>query len=135
MAKTTIKVKGTVGFYGKVSKLKGEGKVFRLVIENPEFTNVTEENLEEMYGDGDWKENTFYRDLIEKGSIDVFMAHSNFEVENIWYNHEYMSVDDFEEKTHEVFALNNAEIEMICRKGYIGQIKIIKNGKPYNPFE
>ena len=64
MAKTTIKVKGTVGFYGKVNELRGEGKVYRLLIENPVFDNATEEALQEMYSGDSWKDDTFYKDLI-----------------------------------------------------------------------
>lgn len=135
MAKTTIKVKGTVGFYGKVNELRGEGKVYRLVIENPSFENVSEENLKEMYSGDSWKDNTFYRDLLKNGKIDVFMVHSKYPVDSVWIDNEKMSVDDFEEKYGEELSLNGAEIVMICRKGYIGQIKLIKNGKPYNPFE
>lgn len=135
MAKTTIKVKGTVGFYGKVNVLRGEGKVYRLVIEKPSFENISEENLIEMYSGDSWKDNSFYKDLIEKGKIDVFMAHSKYPVDSVWIDKEKISVGDFEEKYGEELSLNGAKIVMICRKGYIGQIKIVKNGKPYNPFE
>ena len=135
MSKTIIKVKGTVGFYGKVNELRGEGKVYRLVIENPVFENATEETLEEMYSGDSWKDNSFYKDLISNGKIDVFMAHSKYPVESVWIDGEKVSIDDYMEKFGEELSLNNAEIVMICRKGYIGSIKIIKNGKPYNPFE
>ena len=135
MTKTTIKVKGTVGFYGKVNELRGEGKVYRLVIENPEFENATEEIFKEMYSGDSWKDNTFYKDLIANGKIDVFMAHSKYPIDSVWVGDEKLSVDDYMEKFGEELLLNGAEIVMICRKGYIGQIKLLKNGKPYNPFE
>lgn len=135
MAKESIKVQGTVGFYGKVNTLRGEGKVYRLVIENPSFENVSEENLEEMYSGDSWKENSFYKELFENGKIDVFMVHSKYPIDSVWVENEKMSVDDYIEKFGEELALNGAEIVMICRKGYIGQIKLLKNGKPYNPFE
>ena len=135
MAKTTIKVKGTVGFYGKVNKLRGEGRVYRLVIENPEFENATTDTLNEMYSGDSWKDNTFYKNLIENGKIGVFMVHSNYPVDSVWLDGEKVSIVDYLAKFGEELSLNGAEIEMICRKGYIGQIKLIKNGKPYNPFE
>ena len=135
MAKTTIKVKGTVGFYGKVNKLRGEDRVYRLVIENPEFENATTDTLNEMYSGDSWKDNTFYKELIENGKIGVFMVHSNYPVDSVWLDGEKVSIVDYLAKFGEELSLNGAEIEMICRKGYIGQIKLIKNGKPYNPFE
>ena len=135
MAKTTIKVKGTVGFYGKVNKLRGEGKVYRLVIENPTFENATVDTLNEMYSDDSWKDNTFYKELMENGKIGVFMVHSNYPVDSVWVDGEKVSSIDYLGKFGEELSLNGAEIVMVCRKGYIGQIKIIKNGKPYNPFE
>ena len=135
MAKVNIKVKGTVGFYGKVNELRGEGKVYRLVIENPAFENVSEENLREMYSDDSWKDNSFYRDLLKNGKIGVFMVHSKYPVDSVWVGNEKISIDEYMEKFGEELSLNGAEIVMICRKGYIGQIKLLKNGKPYNPFE
>ena len=135
MAKTTIKVKGTVGFYGKVNELRGEAKVYRLVIENPTFENLSEETLEYMYSGVSWKDNSFYKDLIENGEVDVFMCHSKYPVDSVWIDDEKLSIDEYMEKFGEELSLNGAEIVMICRKGYIGQIKLIKNGKPYNPFE
>ena len=135
MAKTTIKVKGTVGFYGKVNELCGEGKVYRLVIENPTFENATVDTLNEMYSDDSWKDNRFYKDLIANGKIGVFMVHSKYPVDSVWVDNEKLSIDGYMEKFGEELSLNNAEIVMICRKGYIGNIKLIKNGKPYNPFE
>lgn len=135
MAKTTIKVKGTVGFYGKVNRLRGEGKVYRLVIENPTFENATMDTLNEMYSGDSWKDNAFYRDLVENGKVDVFMVHSNYPVNSVWVDGEKVSIDEYIGKYGEELSLNGAEIVMICRKGYIGQIKLIKNGKPYNPFE
>ena len=135
MAKTTIKVKGTVGFYGKVSELRGDGKVYRLVIENPDFENATEDNFKEMYSGDSWKDNTFYKDLIANGKIDVFMAHSKYPVDSIWVDGDKLSIGEYMEKFGEELSLNGAEIVMICRKGYIGPIKVLKNGKPYNPFE
>ena len=135
MAKTNIKVKGAVGFYGKVNELRGDGKVYRLVIENPVFENATEETLTEMYSDDSWKDNSFYKDLMSNGKISVFMVHSKYPVDSVWIDNEKLSVDDFEEKYGEELSLNGAEIVMICRKGYIGPIKVLKNGKPYNPFE
>ena len=135
MAKTTIKVKGTVGFYGKVNELRGEGKVYRLVIENPEFENATEENFKEMYSGDSWKDNTFYKDSISKGQVDVFIAHSKHPVDSVRIDDAKVSISEYMEKFGEDLSLNGAEIVMICRKGYIGQIKLLKNGKPYNPFE
>ena len=135
MAKATIKVKGTVGFYGKVNELRGEGKVYRLVIETPEFENATVENLKEMYSGDSWKDNTFYKDLIANGKIDVFMAHSKYPVDSVWVDNNKVSIDEYMEKYGEELSLNGAEIVMICRKGYIGNIMLLKNGKPYNPFE
>ena len=135
MAKTTIKVKGTVGFYGKVNELRGEGKVYRLVIENPTFENATIDALHEMYSGDSWKDNTFYKELIENGKLGVFMVHSNYPVDSVWVDGEKISIVDYLAKYGEELSLNGAEIVMICRKGYIGQIKLIKNGKPYNPFE
>ena len=135
MAKTTIKVKGTVGFYGKVNELRGEGKVYRLVIEKPTFENATVDTLNEMYSGDSWKDNTFYKDLISNGKIDVFMVHSKYPVDSVWVDNEKVSIDDYMEKYGEELSLNGAEIVMVCRKGYIGQIKLLKNGKPYNPFE
>ena len=135
MTKTTVKVKGTVGFYGKVNELRGEGKAYRLVIETPEFENATAENFKEMYSGDSWKDNTFYKDLIANGKIDVFMAHSKYPVDSVWVDNEKLSIDEYREKYGEELSLNGAEIVMICRKGYIGQIKLINNGKPYNPFE
>ena len=135
MANTTIKVKGTVGFYGKVNELRGEGKVYRLVIETPEFENATEENFKEMYSGDSWKDNTFYKDLIANGKVDVFMVHSKYPIDSVWVDNEKVSIDEYMEKFGEELSLNEAEIVMICRKGYIGPIKLIKNGKPYNPFE
>ena len=135
MAKTTIKVKGTVGFYGKVNMLRGEGKVYRLVIENPVFENATVDALSEMYSGDSWKDNTFYKELIENGKIGVFMVHSNYPVDSVWVDNENLSIVEYLAKFGEELSLNGAEIVMICRKGYIGQIKLLKNGKPYNPFE
>ena len=135
MEKTTIKVKGTVGFYGKVNKLRSEDEVYRLVIENPVFENATEETLKEMYSGDSWNANTFYKDLIANGKIGVFMAHSKYPVDSVWVANNKVSIDDYMEKYGEELSLNGAEIIMICRKGYIGQIKLLKNGKPYNPFE
>ena len=135
MSKTTIKVKGTVGFYGKVNELRGEGKVYRLVIENPEFENATSDTLNEMYSGDSWKDNSFYKDLIANGKIDVFMVHSKYPVDSVWVDTEKVSNGEYIEKFGEELSLNGAEIVMICRKGYIGAIKLIKNGKPYNPFE
>ena len=135
MEKKSIKVKGTVGFYGKVKKLRGEGKVYRLVIENPEFENATMDTLHEMYSDDSWKDNTFYKELVENGKIGVFMVHSNYPVDSVWVDGEKISLVDYLAKFGEELALNGAEIVMVCRKGYIGQIKLLKNGKPHNPFE
>ena len=135
MAKALIKVKGTVGFYGKVNEVRGEGKVYRLVIENPVFDNATEETLREMYSGNSWKDNTFYKDLIANGKVDVFMVHSKYPVDSVWVDNEKVPIDDYIAKFGEELSLNRAEIVMVCRKGYIGQIKLIKNGKPYNPFE
>ena len=135
MSKTTIKVKGTVGFYGKVNELRGEGKVYRLVIENPEFENATADTLNEMYSGDSWKDNSFYKDLIANGKIDVFMCHSTYPVDSVWVDNKKVSIDEYMEKFGEELSLNGAYIVMICRKGYIGQIKLLKNGKPYNPFE
>ena len=135
MAKATIKVKGTVGFYGKVNKLHSEGNVYRLVIETPAFENATVENFKEMYSGDSWEDNTFYKDLIDNGKIDVFMVHSKYPVDSVWVGDEKLSIDEYMEKFGEELSLNGAEIVMICRKGYIGQIKLLRNGKPYNPFE
>ena len=135
MEKTTIKVKGTVGFYGKVNTLRGEGKVYRLVIENPVFDNATEETLRGMYNGESWKDNTFYKELVENGKVGVFMVHSKYPVDSVWVDGEKISSVDYLGKYGEELSLNGAEIVMVCRKGYIGQIKLIKNGKPYNPFE
>ena len=135
MAKANIKVKGTVGFYGKVNELRGEGKVYRLVIEKPTFENLSEENLREMYSGDSWKDNSFYKDLMANGNVDVFMAHSNYPIDSVWVGNEKISIGEYMEKFGEELSLNGAEIVMICRKGYIGQIKLLKNGKPYNPFE
>ena len=135
MTKTTINVKGTVGFYGKVNELRGEGKVYRLAIENPVFDNATEETLSEMYNGDSWKDNTFYKDLIYNGKVDVFMVHSKYPVDSVWVDGEKLSSVDYLGKYGEELSLNGAEIVMVCRKGYIGQIKLLKNGKPYNPFE
>ena len=135
MEKKSIKVKGTVGFYGKVKKLRGEGKVYRLVIENPTFENASVDTLNEMYSGDSWKDNTFYKDLIANGKIDVFMVHSKYPVDSVWIDNEKVSIDDYMGKFGEELSLNGAETVMVCRKGYIGQIKLLKNGKPYNPFE
>ena len=135
MAKTNVKVKGTVGFYGKVNELRSEGKVYRLVIEKPTFENATKDTLSEMYSGDSWKDNTFYKDLIANGKVDVFMVHSKYPVDSVWVDNEKVPIDDYIAKFGEELSLNRAEIVMVCRKGYIGQIKLIKNGKPYNPFE
>ena len=135
MAKTNIKVKGTVGFYGKVNTLRGEGKVYRLVIENPEFENATVEALNEMYSGDSWKDNTFYKALVENGKVGVFMVHSQYPVDSVWVDGEKISPIDYLGKFGEELSLNGAEIVMVCRKGYIGQIKLLENGKPYNPFD
>ena len=135
MEKKSIKVKGTVGFYGKVNTLRGEGKVYRLVIENPEFENATVEALNEMYSGDSWKDNTFYKALVENGKVGVFMVHSQYPVDSVWVDGEKISPIDYLGKFGEELSLNGAEIVMICRKGYIGQIKLITNGKPFNPFE
>ena len=135
MEKTTIKVKGTVGFYGKVKTLRGEGKVYRLVIENPVFENANTDTLNEMYSGDSWKDNTFYKELIENGKVGVFMVHSKYPVDSVWVDGEKISLVDYLAKFGEELSLNGAEIVMVCRKGYIGNIKLLKNGKPYNPFE
>ena len=135
MEKTTIKVKGTVGFYGKVKVLRGEGKVYRLVIENPTFENATKDTLNEMYSGASRQDNTFYKESIENRTVGVLMVHSKYPVDSVWVDNEKVPIDDYIAKFGEELSLNGAEIVMVCRKGYIGQIKLIKNGKPFNPFE
>ena len=118
-----------------MNELRGEGKVYRLVIENPTFENATADTLSEMYSGDSWKDNTFYKELISNGKIDVFIVHSKYPIDSVWVDNEKVSIDEYMEKFGEELLLNGAELVMICRKGYIGQIKVIKNGKPYNPFE
>lgn len=130
-----IFVKGSVGFYGKVKPIKGKEKVFRLTIENPEFRNLSEEALTAMYDGEKWKDNSFLSEAVKGNNIECFMVHSSYPVESIFFKGKKMSVDDFEEEFHEEFSLNEAFIEMKINKGYIGKINLIKNGKPYNPFE
>ena len=115
--------------------MRGEGKVYRLVIENPEFENATVDALNEMYSGDSWKDNTFYKELIENGKVGVFMVHSKYPVDSVWVDNEKLSIVEYLGKFGEELSLNGAEIVMVCRKGYIGQIKLLKNGKPYNPFE
>lgn len=135
MNKENVFVKGVVSYYGKVTAIKGNKKVYRLTIEKPEFRNMTDENLTKMYEGEKWKENSFLSSAVKGESLDCIMFHSEYPVENIFYNGEYMSIDDFEERTHENFSLNQAIVEMKIYKGYIGKINLLENGKPYNPFE
>lgn len=135
MSNENIIVKGNVSFYGRVTAIKGNKKVYRLTIEKPEFRNMTDENLTKMYEGEKWKENSFLSSAVKGENLDCIMFHSEYPVENIFYNSEYMSIEEFEERTHEKFSLNHADIEMKLYKGYIGKINLIENGKPYNPFE
>lgn len=130
-----IIVRGTVGFYGKVNAIKGKEKVYRLTIEHPEFRNLTEKALTEMYGGEKWKENTFLSEAVAGKNIECFMVHSKYPIESVFYDGVKMSIEQFEEKNNEEFSLNEAVIEMVVYKGYIGKINLIENGKPYNPFE
>ena len=135
MNNENVIVKGKVSYYGKVKAIKGNKKVYRLTIENPEFKNMTAENLTKMYDGDKWNENSFLSSAVKGEKLECIMLHSEYPVENIFYNGEYMSVDDFEERIHEKFSLNQAVIEMKLYKGYIGKINLLENGKPYNPFE
>lgn len=135
MNNENIIVKGEISYYGKVKAIKGDKKVYRLTIEQPEFKNMTYENLTKMYEGEKWKENSFLYSAYKGESLDCIMFHSEYPVENIFYNGEYMSIEEFEDRTHEKFSLNHAVIEMKLYKGYIGKINLLENGKPYNPFE
>ena len=135
MNNENIIVKGNVSYYGKVKAIKGNKKVYRLTIENPEFRNMSAENLTKMYEGEKWKENRFLSSAVNGEPLECIMFHSEYPVENVFYDGEYMSIDDFEEITHEKFSLNHAIVEMKIYKGYIGKINLLENGKPYNPFE
>ena len=128
-------VKGEVSYYGKVKAIKGDKKVYRLTIEKPEFMNMSAENLTKMYEGEKWKENSFLSSAVKGEKLDCIMFHSEYPVENVFYNGEYVSIDEFEERAHEKFSLNHAIVGMKLYKGYIGKIELFKNGKPYNPFE
>ena len=135
MNNENVLVKGKVSYYGKVKAIKGNKKVYRLTIEKPEFRNMTAENLTKMYEGEKWKENSFLSSAVKGEPLECIMFHSEYQVENLFYNGEYMCIEDLEERIHEKFSLNQAVIEMKLYKGYIGKINLLENGKPYNPFE
>lgn len=131
-----IIVKGKVSFYGKVKNYNGTGDSYRLCIDKPSFRNVSRETLLAMYKDNELalKKNSFLSKLADGEEIDFFMVHSDYPVSKVFCNGESITVEEYKDKYGELF-LNEAEVEMVVNKGYIGKLNIIKNGKEFNPFE
>ena len=125
-------VTGRVSFYGKVDDYKHTGKEFVLAIENPVFKGITEESVNKMYDlDNPNVEKAKMYDEILAGNIPttVFFR-SKFDIDSVWYNGVLTDVDMIPN-----FSMNNAYIQMKVNKSFIGQINLLENGTPYNPFE
>ena len=125
-------VTGRVSFYGKVDNYKHTGKEFVLAIENPVFKGITEESVNKMYDlDNPNVEKAKMYDEILAGNIPttVFFR-SKFDIDSVWYNGVLTDVDMIPN-----FSMNNAYIQMKVNKSFIGQINLLENGTPYNPFE
>lgn len=126
-------VTGRVSFYGKLDNYKHNGKEFVLAIENPVFSGVTEEIVNDMY-DTENKPNAeiakMYVKILSGEIPETAYFRSKYDVENVWYNGNYMDVGDISN-----FSLNDAYIKMTLKKSYIGKICLLENGTPYNPFD
>lgn len=145
-------VKGIVSFYGKTKDFSGEKDIMTLSVENPEFINVTPESVAKMYGveveeiakDYDLyksskgkknqrAKNTIsgvYHDILNGEKLEKVYFHTAIQYEpNRVYDANNNCVDISE------VELNKAVIMMCLNKSYIGAIKVLENGTPYNPFE
>lgn len=145
-------VKGTVSFYGKTKDFSGEKDVMTLSIENPEFINVTPETVAKMY-DVEVEEiakdyelykaskgkknqrakNTIsgvYHDILQGETLDKVYFHTF-----IQYKPDTVYTADNNRVDIDEVELNKAIIMMCLNKSYIGAIKVLENGTPYNPFE
>lgn len=145
-------VKGTVSFYGKTKDFNGEKDIMTLSVENPEFIGITPESVAKMYGveveevakDYDLyvaskgkknqrAKNTIsgvYHDILHGEKLDKVYFHTSIQYEpDTVYTADNNRVDISE------VELNKAVIKMCLNKSYIGAIKVLENGTPYNPFE
>lgn len=148
-------VRGKVAFYGKTKDYNGEKDVITLSIENPEFINVTEDTILKMYeldsveelekdyelllkSKADTKKNKtaknsvsgMYHMLLKGESVDMAFFHTDLQYEPNEAYDKNGNLKDISE-----FEMNKATILMTLNKSYIGKIKVIENGVPYNPFE
>lgn len=145
-------VKGVVSFYGKTKDFNGEKDIMTLSVENPEFIGVTPESVAKMYGvevdeiEKDYElyvaskgkknqraKNTIsgvYHDVLKGEKVEKVYFHTAIE-----YEPETVYTADNSRVDIEEVELNKAVIMMCLNKSYIGAIKVLENGTPYNPFE
>lgn len=126
-------VTGRVSFYGKVDNYKQTGKEFVLAIENPVFTGITEESVSDMYdlaNKPNAEKAKMYDEILAGNIPKTVYFRSKYSIDSVWYNGVYTDVSQIPN-----FAMNEAYIQMLVNKSYIGQINLIENGTPYNPFE
>lgn len=132
-------VTGVVGFYGKVDNYNGDGKEYCLRIENPVFSDLDWEAIEESCkitkGKDKGKLLSFYSDLKEgkEEFTNGVYFHSDYPVAKIYV------VEGNELKQHEVKnpELEGHKVKMMLNKNYIGAIVCDEvpgeyQGKPFN---
>lgn len=126
-------VTGRVSFYGKVDNYKHTGKEFVLAIENPVFNGITEETVNKMYDIAN-KPNAekakMYDEILSGNIPTTVYFRSQYNINSVWYNGVLTDVSKIPN-----FSMNDAYIQMLVNKSYIGQINLLENGTPYNPFE
>ena len=126
-------VTGRVSFYGKVDNYKHTGKEFVLAIDNPVFTGITPETVSDMYdlANKPTAETAKMYDEILAGNIPTTVYfRSKYDIDSVWYKGVYTDVSNIPN-----FSMNDAYIQMLVNKSYIGQINLLENGTSYNPFE
>lgn len=131
--KVTPMVTGRVSFYGKVDNYKHTGKEFVLTIENPVFKGITEESVKKMYdlaNKPNAEKAKMYDEILAGNIPTTVYFRSKYDIDSVWYNGKFTDVGDIPN-----FSLNEAYIQMTVNKSYIGNIKLLENGTPYNPFE
>lgn len=147
-------VRGKVCFYGKTKDYNKDKDILTLSIENPEFINVTEDSVMKMYeidskeelekdyelllkSKSDTKKNKtaknsisgMYHMILKGESVERAFFHTlpEYEPDEVYTDNGIVDIADIE--------MNNATILMTLNKSYIGKIKVLENGTPYNPFE
>lgn len=130
-------VTGVVGFYGKVDNYNGDGKEYCLRIENPVFTDLDQEAINEVCtitrGKNKGKLLNFYQDLKDGKEIEAAYFHSSYPINKV-YIVEGEELTQYEVKNPE---LEGHKVKMMLNKTYIGSIVCDDlpseyTGKPFN---